>query len=317
MSAPYGLIRAESNADYHANDAVSTSKLKTFMESAYAYFRQYVCKDCKREETDAMRFGSMFHEYVLKPELFTSHYVELPDGVKANTNAGKETIAELTKTGRIPIKKDEFDKLFALRQSVFSNPTAAALLKDGEAELSWRIKTGAGYDMQCRTDWFVEAATAEQVEELQRYGIMISEGQPFIVDLKTTSDLPSWFHSNYGNAVYKFGYHLQCAFYRAVVNMIRKQAGKEIIRHFLFVVVEKAAPNDCAVVALNEASFGLAETQLKHWLRKLGDCYASGVWPGYKDRGVIVTGVPERIASTETQEIFEQQAHVHCKAVAA
>ncbi len=284
---PYGLIKGESNAAYHANNAVSASKLKTFMESPYSYFRHHIEKSITKKETAAMRFGSAAHEYILEPqEFFARNAVE-------QRESGKKTLS----TG-------DFIKIKEMAYAIGGNRTACLLLADGYPELSWRIRTEAGYDMQCRTDWF-GSATPELCEELATSGITIEPGQPYIVDIKTTADLPAWFRSNYGNEFYKYKYHIQNVFYRAVVNTIRKQRGEEMCRHFFFVAIEKSAPNECAVVVQDESSLAHAEAQLKHLLRKLSGCYASGHWLGYRDRGVMLAGVPEHIAQKETKEFLE------------
>lgn len=303
----YGMIRGESNNQYHQNPAVSATKIKTFIQSPYLYYRKYVAMDVITNATKAMKLGSAAHTYILEPEKFGSEYETLPSDFNGRTNAGKDYIAELKQTGRTALTRSEFDGIDALRKAVYMNPTAAILLSNGESEVSWRIKATEMYDMQSRTDWFVESASAEQVDELRKYGIEIAVGQPFISDLKTTAELDSWFRDNYGNAIYAFGAYLQYSFYLAVINAIRKMKGKEIVRHWFFIVVEKQVPNDCAVIALDERSFKLAQRQLTHHLDELMKCYESGNWTGYKDRGVLVSGVPKHIADREEALIFSER----------
>ena len=308
MENKYGMIRGESNDAYHGNDAVSNSSLKTFMQSRYLYMRRFITKDMVQEQTPAMKTGSSVHEFILEPDVFAQNHAFLPPDFNGRTSEGKALKAQMESDGKTTLSLKEADELAALRDSVYGNPTAAMLLSNGEPELTWRIKHPAfDFDMQSRTDWFAEA-TKEQAAELQKCGMEIEAGQPFIADLKTTADLAPWFRDNYSNQIYSFGYHLQNAFYRAVVNQIRKAQGLEIVRHFFFIVVEKKPPIDCAVVALSERSFGLAETQLKHNLSELGNCYKTGRWEGYKDRGILIAGVPEHIAEREEQEIRESRA---------
>lgn len=303
----YGAIRGESNAEYHGNTAISASSFKTFIKSPYLFFKRHIERSCQQEETSAMRIGSATHEFILEPNAFEDHYTVLPDDFNGRTKEGKAEIEAIESSGKNAMKASEFEDIIAMRDGVLSNKTAAILLSSGEAEISWRTKY-KGLTLQSRTDWFIESATPEQVAELVKYGIAIKAGQPIIVDLKTTAELDAWFRDNYGNAVHQYGYQLQLAFYLQVVNKVRKEQGKEIVRHFLFIVVEKSAPHDCAVVVLDEATFALAQTQTKHHLKRLVDCIANNDWHGYKDRGVIVTGVPEAIANRETQEIFNETA---------
>jgi len=66
---------------------LSFSKLSAFMVSP-DYFIRYALKETKR--TKAMRFGSMLHCLVLEPDKFGEFYAVMPDGVKLNTNEGRE-----------------------------------------------------------------------------------------------------------------------------------------------------------------------------------------------------------------------------------
>jgi len=300
----YGMVIGESNNAYHGNAVVSTSTIKDFIKSKYLFYRKYIAKDVVREESDAMRFGSAFHELILEPEKFHADHDIIPEDIDRRTKEGKAAYAELEASGKRLIKHADFLAMEELADSIKANPTAAILLTNGVAEVSWRIQAGA-FAMQSRTDWFIEACSIAQAEELNRCGIRIKVGQPIVVDLKTTQEIEAWTRGNYSNAIYQYGYQLQLAFYLAVINKIRIEQGKEPVRHFLFVVVEKQAPNDCAVIALDEATFGMAQTQLKYHLAELGKCYASGKWEGYKDKGVIVTGIPEQIIGREEQAIFE------------
>lgn len=299
-----GMIRGESNEFYHSTGAVSASTIKDFLKRPMLFFAKHVAKTAEKPSSAAMEFGSAAHEYILQPDEFKRHYAFLPPEYDGRTKAGKEIKAELEAQGVKTLTQSDCDDLMRLADAVHSNPVAAALFAHGEAEISWRIQTEA-FAMQSRTDWFIDAVTEQQAIILNDAGIDIKVNQPVIVDLKTTQDLDDWSRDNYSNAVYKFGYQIQLALYLAVVNRIRKAEGKEIVRHFLFCVVEKNAPWECAVIALDEISFGLAQTQLKDALKRLTYSYQSGDWGGYAKRGVIVCGVPQHIAGREEQAIFE------------
>jgi hypothetical protein len=300
----YGMIEGETNGFYHSTGAVSASKIRDFIKSKYLFYRKHIAKDVESPTTEAMSFGSSCHEFILEPEKFKETHAFLPPGFDGRTKEGKELKAAMEASGKTILAQKDLDALVMLRTAVFANPTAALLLTNGKPEISWRINAGL-FDMQSRTDWFVESANSEQVAALNKSGVEIKSGQPIIVDLKTTAEIDAWFRPNYGSAIFQYGYHLQLAIYLAVINKIRKEQGKEIVRCFLFVVVEKQAPHDCAVIALDERSFGLAQTQLKYYLAEIGKCYESRKWEGYKDRGVIVSGVPAQIAEREEQAIFD------------
>jgi hypothetical protein len=69
------------------NFSLSFSKLRAFTVSP-DYFIRYCLRETKR--TKAMRFGSMLHCLVLEPNRFSEFYATVPDGVKLNTNEGRE-----------------------------------------------------------------------------------------------------------------------------------------------------------------------------------------------------------------------------------
>lgn len=302
----YGMIRGESNGDYHGKGCVSASTIKDFIKRPSLYWFRHVAKLEKKEASDAMRFGSSFHEFILEPEKFKETHAFLPPSFNGRTKEGKELKSSIEESGKIILEQSDYETLIKLRSSIQSNKLASILLTNGEPEISWRIDCGL-FAMQSRTDWFIESANDAQVSALKKHGIKIEVGQSIIIDLKTTQDLDDWSLDNYGNSIWKFGYHLQLAFYLAVVNEIRKREGKEIVRHFLFVVVEKQSPYECAVVPLTERSFGLAQSQLKPTLAMLSECYRTGKWNSYNERELVVCGIPAKIASYVETEIFNEK----------
>ena len=62
----------DTNAEYHSNNAISRSSLFQMSRSP-AHFK-YAMEN-KETETDALRFGTMFHAFVLEPELFEKNYI--------------------------------------------------------------------------------------------------------------------------------------------------------------------------------------------------------------------------------------------------
>jgi hypothetical protein len=68
------------NADYHADPAISASHLKAVMQSPYHYWSRFL--DPKRppmEPTSAMRLGSLAHCAVLEPDELSKRYAIAPD----------------------------------------------------------------------------------------------------------------------------------------------------------------------------------------------------------------------------------------------
>jgi hypothetical protein len=75
------------NADYHADPAISASHLKAVMQSPYHYWSRYLNPQRPTmEPTAAMRLGSLAHCAVLEPDELHNRYAIAPD---RRSNAGK------------------------------------------------------------------------------------------------------------------------------------------------------------------------------------------------------------------------------------
>jgi hypothetical protein len=65
------------NADYHADPAISASHLKAVMQSPYHYWSRFL--DPRRptvEPSSAMRLGSLAHCAVLEPDELSKRYCD-------------------------------------------------------------------------------------------------------------------------------------------------------------------------------------------------------------------------------------------------
>ena len=193
---------AESNQQYHANSAISHSKLEVFRRRPQLYYRRYVAKTITPEPaTAALRLGSAVHCSVLEPLEMTRRFAVRPDGIDRRTKEGKEKFAafEQQNAGKEILDMDEAAEVIAMTDAVRQNDLAAQLLAHGQPELSWR--TGGSLTLQCRTDWF------------NRDGCALTEGRPYIVDLKTTESLSGEEFGSFERTVFKYAYHRQAGFY--------------------------------------------------------------------------------------------------------
>jgi hypothetical protein len=62
----------------------------------------------KLQKTEALRFGTMFHTFVLEPELFEKKYV-LADKIDRRTKEGKALFEEIAQSGKQIITTEEYD----------------------------------------------------------------------------------------------------------------------------------------------------------------------------------------------------------------
>ena len=257
------MIR-ETNAEYHGNAAISHSKLETFRRRPALYYKRYITREITPEEPGAaFRLGSAVHCSVLEPGEMPARYAIKPDGIDRRTKDGKEkwNAFELANAGKIVIDTDEAAQVIAMTDAVRQHPLASELFGNGAAELSWR--TQGSLPLQCRTDWF------------NADGCSLSQGRPYIADLKTVESLNGEDFGSFDKAVFKYGYHRQAGFYLPLVSEI---IGRPVF-DFFFVAVEKCEPFGVAVYRISDAAAGLGQDETLEDLRRLNGCLIDNKWP--------------------------------------
>lgn len=249
---------------YHANSAVSHSKLETFRRRPALYYKRYVTKQIVADEpTAAFRIGSAVHCSVLEPTEMPTRYAIRPDGIDRRTKEGKEKFAafEAEAAGKTIIDTDEAAQIIAMTDAVRQHPLASELLDKGTAELTWR--TAGEMPLQCRTDWF------------NLEGCGLSSGRPYIADLKTVESLNGEDFGSFDKSVFKYGYHRQAGFYLPLVTEI---LGRPVF-DFFFVAVEKVEPFGVAVYRISDAAASLGQDETLDDLRRLKRCIDANEWP--------------------------------------
>jgi len=237
-----------SNADYHADPAVSASHLHQVARSGQHYWARYV--DPNRQPvkaTAAMTTGSLVHCAVLEPYQLLKRYGACPP---RNTKAGKEAAAKMQANGIEPVS--EADMLLAgnMARAVHHHPYAAELLSAGKPETSiWWDDPETGLRCKCRPDW-INGRTC--------------------VDLKTTTDASP---KGFAKSVPSFRYHVQDAHYMA----------SGLFDQFIFIAVEKEAPFAVGVYELDADALAEGKRLRDRDLQRIANCRAMAAWPGYGD----------------------------------
>ena len=257
---------SEPNEVYHANDAISHSKLELFRRRPISYYRRFIAKTVARPEpTEAFRLGSAAHCAVLEPATFWDRYALRPEGIDRRTKDGKIAFAEFeaANAGKTIITQDEKAAVEQMTVAVLLHPLASQLLAAGKPELSWRVAPAGGMALQCRTDWFNKA------------GCELSSGRPYVADLKTVESLDADAFRNFERACFNFGYHRQAGFYLPLITEI---VGSPVF-DFLFIVVEKAEPYGVAVYRLSDAATARGHDETITDLIRLQSCIKDQQWP--------------------------------------
>lgn len=253
-----------SNADYHADPAVSASHLHAIAQSPYHYWARYISPDrMPSEPTAAMKLGSLVHCAVLEPDELLQRY-----GVCSprNTKAGKEQAAAMAAGGIEAVSEADMVTALNIAAAVRQHPAAAALLQSGKAEQSfWWDDADTGMRCKCRPDW-LNGAT--------------------VVDLKTTADASP---RGFAKSIATFRYHVQASHYLAGLGAER----------FVFIAAEKAAPYAVAVYELDAEALAIGDELRQRDMRVIADCRATGEWPGYST-GIEPLSLPKWALSPDS-----------------
>lgn len=225
-----GLHENISNDAYHAEtEWMSSSMLKALLPEHYKM---------GGGSTEALNFGSLFHEVVLEPDNIAG-YVALDAekiGVKADgtpaqsptmTTAWKRAVAEVEADGKQVVAQSDLDRAFAMRDAAYAHDEARHLLfeLDGRNELSAFAVDKNGVQHKARFDRLLAGEA---------------------LDLKSTAAKPGA-HSLTRTCI-DYGYDLSAAHYLAVAELL----DLDLQDRFTFVFVGKEFPYRVSVVDLDD-----------------------------------------------------------------
>lgn len=240
-----------SNAEYHADrDHISKTWLDKINISP-AHFQHYL--NAHFEPTPDMILGSLVHELTL--EGHSHNYVIAPE-CNRRTKEGKALYASFLEEnqGKTIVSEEIFNHAEQMRDAVYKNKIARALLSNGKPEQSVFFNDVMDAPCKARADWLRDDA---------------------IVDLKTSkSAVPSEFAKSIAN----FRYHVQAAHYLQGFKRER----------FIFIVVEKTAPFGVAVYDSSEELIEQGYTERDRNIETFLECQANNDWPGYPEEILTV-----------------------------
>jgi hypothetical protein len=268
---------SESNADYHANRAISHSKLECYRRRPALFYKRFVLQMLPPpKESNALRIGSAAHCAILEEQAFLERYVVLPD-IDRRTKEGKALFAEFSAqhAGKTFLTEDELDQLMQMRIAVEAHPIARELLSAGQPEVTWRTPDMHGMRLQCRTDWW----NAE--------GCEASDGKPYVVDIKTVESLDRDAFRNFERAVFSFGYHRQAGFYLPLINELHDKP----VSRMYYIAVEKVEPYGVGVYRLSDEAIGRGMDENTTDLMRLKRSFDEDDWPNIEP-GVRELGLP-------------------------
>ena len=255
-----GIHPMVSNAEYHADPAVSASHLHAISRSPHTYFKRYIEPNRPvSEPTAAMRLGTFVHTAVLEPYDLDSRYAVCP------TRKGSTNYNRLIERGIEPVTQAQWDQAMAMCDSVRNHPEAAWLLSDGKAEQSvWWDDLQFNLRCKCRPDWW---------------------NGDIVIDLKTTQDASP---KGFASSVAKFRYHVQQMHYLQGTNAAR----------FIFIAVEKEYPYNVGVYELDNDACSIGEELRQRDMKRIMICKKNNQWPGYSN-DISTLSLPNYAANIE------------------
>ena len=266
---PCGKIVGEANEVYHASPSVSVSKMKVFRHSPALYHGRFITKRIPPPEpTPALLFGSAAGALILEGRAaFDERYYVVPEGVGRVRKEDKELRAVMAANnpGKEPLKYEDAMAIERMNKNVHAHHLAGPLLAACKPEITWRIK-GDTFHVQVRTDGWSDE------------GCELTQGVPFICDLKTIPSLPDDEPDTIPRQIADFWYHGQAYVYREIVSEVMKYP-PTFRPPFYFGFVEKEEPFAVEVVELDDVSLELANRQVAETITRLKTCYQENHWP--------------------------------------
>ena len=270
------------DSEYHQRPELSKS-MTDRLEKSPAHLQEYLNGE-GMTSTDAMKFGSAYHAWVLEPDTFWDHYERKPVDLKKPTAAqlGAKKPSEKTVNqiedwkkftasiqGKTVIKEEDLEKIRNMYNALKAHPMASRLLfqktRFTEIAMFWKDPLT---NISCR-------AKADLIRT-----------DDIMVDLKTTEDASL---AGFKRSVYKYRYHVQDVSYSGAFRQITG-------RHpaaFTFVVQEKTPPYLVEVYDLPPEWRLDGEIKYNRNLQTYTDCQLAQSWPGYSDGTKIVTLEPD------------------------
>ena len=240
-----GIHSMVSNAEYHADPAISASHLHAISRSPHTYYKRFIDPERPRSEpTAAMRFGSFVHTAVLESDDLNRRYAVCA------TRKGSTAYNRLINDGIEPVTQAQWDQALSMCDAVRNHPEAAWLLSDGKAEQSvWWDDEQFDMRCKCRPDWW---------------------NGDIVIDLKTTQDASP---RGFAKSVATFRYHVQQMHYLRGTNAAR----------FIFIAVEKEYPFAVGVYELDNDACGVGEELRQRDMQRIKTCKKRDEWPGYSN----------------------------------
>lgn len=192
----YAKIIDIDDPGYFRLKSIDQSQLKQFLKNPadWAYHRL----NDDHKPTDAMKFGTAFHAYLLG----TSDVVSLPEGESFRSKDNQKWRDEQLEAGNIIVSYNDMQLLKRMKEGIEQTslmpeyPDYMEIIEQGTKEqcIEWKDRQ-TGLMLKAKPD-------------------LIPVGTDYLVDLKTAQKADA---ESFAKEVINYGYHIQTVFYRAAV----------------------------------------------------------------------------------------------------
>lgn len=252
-----GTIDNLSNDKYHSLLSYkSSSDLKYLYDnSPYHYLENIVKAESKKEPTQDMILGSLFHSMLLTPDETKDEFFILPK-VDLRTKAGKVFYEDaiIKANGKTIVSEEMFNRSSGMVKSACENKEARLRLSGAKSEVSYFWKcpfTGLNFRSK------VDACTAD-----------------YLIEVKSSrSAKPSTFERHAVN----MNYDLSAAHYAEGIRVVGGRPGMDVY----FIVVENFSPYATQVYRAGEYFMDLGHQKWLDSVTKMDAGVNQNSWPAY------------------------------------
>lgn len=246
----YAKIIDIEDPGYFRLKSIDQSQLKQFLKNPadWAYHRL----NDDHKPTDAMKFGTAFHAYLLG----TSDVVSLPEGESFRSKDNQKWRDEQLEAGNIIVSYNDMQLLKRMKESIEQTslmpeyPDYMEIIEQGTKEqcIEWKDRQ-TGLMLKAKPD-------------------LIPVGTDYLVDLKTAQKADA---ESFAKEVINYGYHIQTVFYRAAVAACKPDAfdrGSKAPSTMQFWVFEKSDACDWQPFSISDDNpiTNLAATSIRQAL---------------------------------------------------
>lgn len=281
MNALQGIVHGLSDADYHANPALSSSGIRLLLPEYKGSPKKFQWERTHKRTSMAFDIGHAVHSKVLGVGAGIVLYPAEHLTDSGNPSKSKATVVwevEQRSAGFTIVSPDDAAKVDAMSEAVLAHPTARPLFE------------------VCQMREVSVFADIDGVPVRARFDALSDETRngTYAVDLKTADDATP---NGFTRSVHKFGYPVQHAHY----DDVHKAATGRGIDEFWLVAVEKTGPFEVGVYQIEPYWVEIGKKKAALARRIFQECIASGVWPGYDPKPQTLTAPAWAVIEHEMQ----------------